>query len=448
MFNKFSLKKSKNSNKLKGDFSFQLYMKKIVKQVHPTLSIDTDALDNLNAFINLFIKKIVFESIKLQNSDASVSPRGSLSTRKTMDARTIQHAVKSIIPGELSKHAVSEGLKAIRAGRKANILVIPVARVKNAMKKYYNGRMAETAAIYLAAVCEYMLAEFLELSGNAAKDLKRKRINVRCLFLVANGDEELKMLCKKMKWVWSGAHTEQYLHYVIVKKYQAKNEKAKRAKLAKKRSFRKSRAQRSFGAKSFKKHRKIFRDSIQGITKASLTKLTRKAGIYRINGLIYEELRGIIKVYLENLIRDVINITLYKRKKIVSKEDVYEASEFKVYPTIKPAKVLATHYFGAIAKAKAHHRNKIGFNVLSDIRYYQKNPGLIIPKLSFQRLVREIGQDFARDLKYSKRAMDAIQQLTEHYIVDLLTKTNIIILHHNQVTINPRDLQAVRRIMN
>lgn len=72
---KKSLKKKNSLDRLNGDFSFSVYIKKIGKQVHPKLSIDALSLGNLNSFINLFIKKIVLEAIRFQNSSASVSPR-------------------------------------------------------------------------------------------------------------------------------------------------------------------------------------------------------------------------------------------------------------------------------------------------------------------------------------------------------------------------------------
>ena len=57
-------------------------------------------------------------------------------------------------------------------------------------------------------------------------------------------------------------------------------------------------------ARAAKRHRKVLRDNIQGITKPAIRRLARRGGVKRISGLIYEETRGVLKVFLENVIRD------------------------------------------------------------------------------------------------------------------------------------------------
>merc|ERR1712080_727786 len=61
---------------------------------------------------------------------------------------------------------------------------------------------------------------------------------------------------------------------------------------------------KGLGKGGAKRHRKVLRDNIQGITKPAIRRLARRGGVKRISGLIYEETRGVLKVFLENVIRD------------------------------------------------------------------------------------------------------------------------------------------------
>ncbi|KNC23910.1 hypothetical protein FF38_01323 [Lucilia cuprina] len=79
-----------------------------------------------------------------------------------------------------------------------------------------------------------------------------------------------------------------------------------------------------------------------------------------------------------------------------------------------------------------------GTVALREIRRYQKSTELLIRKLPFQRLVREIAQDFKTDLR--------LQEASEAYLVGLFEDTNLCAIHAKRVTIMPKDIQLARGI--
>ncbi|RXG70589.1 histone H3 [Armadillidium vulgare] len=104
-----------------------------------------------------------------------------------------------------------------------------------------------------------------------------------------------------------------------------------------------------------------------------------------------------------------------------------------------PRKQLAT-------KAARKSAPATGTVALREIRRYQKSTELLIRKLPFQRLVREIAQDFKTDLRFQSSAVMALQEASEAYLVGLFEDTNLCAIHAKRVTIMPKDIQLARRI--
>nr|XP_033471217.1 histone H3-like centromeric protein CSE4 [Epinephelus lanceolatus] len=352
---------------------------------------------------------------------------------------------------------------------------------------------------------------------------------------------------------------------------------------------------KGLGKGGAKRHRKVLRDNIQGITKPAIRRLARRGGVKRISGLIYEETRGVLKVFLENVIRDAVTYTEHAKRKTVTAMDVVyalkrqgrtlygfgglsksaivarkgakkaaskstgkkdrkrrrprrESYAIYVYKVLKqvhpdtgisskamgimnsfvsdiferiageasrlahynkrstitsreiqtavrlllpgelakhavsegtkavtkytssnlyqmartkqtarkstggkaPRKQLATKAARKSAPAtggvKKPHRYRPGTVALREIRRYQKSTELLIRKLPFQRLVREIAQDFKTDLRFQSSAVMALQESSEAYLVGLFEDTNLCAIHAKWVTIMPKDIQLARRI--
>ncbi|XP_029191967.2 histone H2B.3-like [Acropora palmata] len=94
-------RKSKRGRRRKETYSIYIY--KVLKQVHPDTGISSKAMSIMNSFVNDIFERIATEASKLS----------AYSKKSTLSSREIQTAVRLILPGELAKHAVSEGTKAV-----------------------------------------------------------------------------------------------------------------------------------------------------------------------------------------------------------------------------------------------------------------------------------------------------------------------------------------------
>eukprot|EP01083_Nonionella_stella_P264961 898121_1 len=90
---------------------------------------------------------------------------------------------------------------------------------------------------------------------------------------------------------------------------------------------------------------------------------------------------------------------------------------------------------------KKPHRFRPGTIALREIRKYQKSTELLIRKLPFQRLVREIAQDYKKDLRFQSHAILALQEASEAFLTQLFEDTQLCALHAKRVTIMPKDIK-------
>ena len=92
------------------------------------------------------------------------------------------------------------------------------------------------------------------------------------------------------------------------------------------------------------------------------------------------------------------------------------------------------------------HRYRPGTAALREIRRYQKSTELLIKKLPFQRLVKEIAHAFKPDVRFESHAIMAIQEASEAYLTKLFEDTNLCAIHAKRVTIMPKDMALAKRI--
>ena len=82
---------------------------------------------------------------------------------------------------------------------------------------------------------------------------------------------------------------------------------------------------KGLGKGGAKRHRKIVRDNVAGVTKPAIRRLARRGGVKRISGLIYEETRTVLKGFLEATVKDAVTYTEHSRRKTVTALDVVYA---------------------------------------------------------------------------------------------------------------------------
>jgi histone H2B len=95
--------KSKKKKKAKSIETYKIYIFKVLKQVHPDIGISSKAMSIMNSFINDIFEKLAMEASRLARYNK----------KPTITSREIQTSVRLVLPGELAKHAVSEGTKAV-----------------------------------------------------------------------------------------------------------------------------------------------------------------------------------------------------------------------------------------------------------------------------------------------------------------------------------------------
>nr|XP_033811864.1 uncharacterized protein LOC117365496 [Geotrypetes seraphini] len=309
-------KKDGKKRKKQRKETYAIYVYKVLKQVHPDTGISSKAMGIMNSFVSDIFERIAGEASRLAHYNK----------RSTITSREIQTAVRLLLPGELAKHAVSEGTKAVTKYTSSKIRTkenAQLLRLESILKPNHQCSVERKGVIALTNPGTGR--GFSYLSADRAQPIKEPSNGaVVCFFVVEEGGNCVSGM----------ARTKQT-------------------------------ARKSTGGKAPRK---------QLATKAARKSAPATGGV------------------------------------------------------------------------KKPHRYRPGTVALREIRRYQKSTELLIRKLPFQRLVREIAQDFKTDLRFQSSAVMALQEASEAYLVGLFEDTNLCAIHAKRVTIMPKDIQLARRI--
>eukprot|EP00942_MAST-04A_sp_MAST-4A-sp1_P003570 g3570.t1 len=245
--------------------------------------------------------------------------------------RDIQMAVRLCLPGEVAKHAVSEGTKSVTKfsiacggiqSRSSYIqsrsscagLQFDVDQIGALMTQATSMVVTQKAACYLSAVMEYMSAEVLELSGNAARDLRSGWVTPRHIIFGVRGDEELDMFVGKCTVMPGGVipHIHKSLipqssHMFDMKEDDEEDEDLEWV-----------------GTDSFIRV-PYHGDNFERITKHHIKRLAARGGCVKVSRLIYKKVRGVSRVFLESIIRDAVCNINMERSKIIAPRHILSA---------------------------------------------------------------------------------------------------------------------------
>nr|XP_033811841.1 uncharacterized protein LOC117365474 [Geotrypetes seraphini] len=380
-------KKDGKRRKKQRKESYGIYIYKVLKQVHPDTGISSKAMGIMNSFVSDIFERIAGEASRLAHYNK----------RSTITSREIQTAVRLLLPGELAKHAVSEGTKAVT--------------------KYTSSKAGFDCWVCLAdAVRRQRMVwivghSFVHWAGECAA--------------IRPGGQHLGLQHLGIRVSWWGQRGMRWHQLLPL--------------LA-----------------DFRRRPRRPDVLLLHLGGNDVDSQTGKHLIDTILGdlrMVLEWFPGTTLLWSDIIPRprrlESRRWTREGRSRVFGMARTKQTAR-KSTGGKAPRKQLATKAARKSAPAtggvKKPHRYRPGTVALREIRRYQKSTELLIRKLPFQRLVREIAQDFKTDLRFQSSAVMALQEASEAYLVGLFEDTNLCAIHAKRVTIMPKDIQLARRI--
>lgn len=180
------------------------------------------------------------------------------------------------------------------------------------------------------------------------------------------------------------------------------------------------------------------------LTKPSIQRLLRKAGVKSASVTSYEETRGVFSDMLKSILQRVLVFVEHERRRTAMPSDVKRAVESMPGLGLLVHDDTVTRCTRRTPPAKTSRRTRKGTGALRNIRFYQRQSDCVyFPKTAFHRLVKD---RVSTDLRWNKVALDHLQLFLEAHIVYLLEKANLAAIHASRETLMPKDIQLARRL--
>jgi len=400
---------------MENKINFKSGIIKVQKQLHEN-SLQKSSLNIINDMIFKLGEKIIRTAVRL----------GKFGNKKTIGHQEIKIASILLIPGELGKHALSEGNKYIlkdnwkklqfKLGKSRKLIELNILK---------NNLIGQRGIIYLSAVLEYIAAEIIELGGRAARDNNFIQIKPRHVMLAIRNDEELNKL---LKGYILGSGVFPNINDALC------NNRQKGGKIMKK----------------VQQDGKVLQKNKTNIKDPAFRKLLYKAGVKYTSKSVYEESRKSLQDILENILRIVFQHVNYEGRKTVMYKDGIEALKILNISIFNsrgyPGKLFSCKGSDKIKDLpKTKIRRKPSNNLLRLIRKYQNTHCTLLPHAPIKRLIKQIGQDIG-DVKYETDFIWLLQAVCEEYLISLYRSSLLITLHCERKTLTPKDILLVQEI--
>lgn len=347
---------------------------------------------------------------------------------RCLTARDIQTAVCLVLPGELTKHAVSEGTKsatkitrntstnasrARRAGLQFNIEAV-AARGKKVAPGVL---LTEGAAAYLAGALEYLCAELLELSGNAARDCKVNTIRPRHVFLAVANDEELRVMCDGAIFRQAGVFPDIHARLLLPRVRES--------------------TQSVEDDHSFDR---VFAKMLRAAPDGFL--IDPRDGCHKC----LEDADGATDQLLSLPALDAActKCSFSRRHDAIEALSESQREAFDAGATFDRYSDEPSRPCSAV---EAEHLRSSHALRVEAIRSAQRSVAPLFGTAAFARLAAEICQHFRTSLRFSVEALSALQTASEGFLIKLYKTANLNSIHAHRKVVRAEDLRLARRTM-